>query len=263
MAEDKKGFLLYADLIHTIEKMPSEKAGDLFKHILRYVNDLKPISNDLIIDLTFEPIKQQLKRDLIKFEKSKDEKSLSGRVGNLKRWNIDLYNKFISKELTIEEAENIVISRKVSQPDKVQSQTVANIAVNDNVNVNVNVNDIKEVLNVRKLKFSENLKPFLEKYSKDMLNDFYLYWTEHGEKDKKMKFEKQTSFGLSQRLAYWNKNDFKPKQQNKIDNPHGLSLAQLESNRIAKLNIEEAIKQKAIDKELDRLDEIRRKQQNL
>jgi hypothetical protein len=236
MAEDKKGFLLYADLIHTIEKMPSEKAGDLFKHILRYVNDLKPISNDLIIDLTFEPIKQQLKRDLIKFEKSKDEKSLSGRVGNLKR---------------------------VSQPDKVQSQTVANIAVNDNVNVNVNVNDIKEVLNVRKLKFSENLKPFLEKYSKDMLNDFYLYWTEHGEKDKKMKFEKQTSFGLSQRLAYWNKNDFKPKQQNKIDNPHGLSLAQLESNRIAKLNIEEAIKQKAIDKELDRLDEIRRKQQNL
>lgn len=141
MAEDKKGFLLYADLIHTIEKMPSEKAGDLFKHILRYVNDLNPVSNDLIIDLTFEPIKQQLKRDLIKFEKSKDEKSLSGRIGNLKRWNIDLYNKFISKELTIEEAEIIANSRKVSQPDKVQSQTVAKIAVNDNVNVNVNVND--------------------------------------------------------------------------------------------------------------------------
>ena len=138
MAEDKKGFLLYADLIHTIEKMPSEKAGDLFKHILRYVNDLNPISNDLIIDLTFEPIKQQLKRDLIKFEKSKDEKSLSGRIGNLKRWNIDLYNKFISKDLTIEEAETIANNRKVSQPDKVQSQSIANIAVNDNVNVNVN-----------------------------------------------------------------------------------------------------------------------------
>lgn len=136
MAEDKKGFLLYADLIHTIEKMPSEKAGDLFKHILRYVNDLNPVSNDLIIDLTFEPIKQQLKRDLIKFEKSKDEKSLSGRIGNLKRWNIDLYNKFISKELTIEEAETIANNRKVSQPDKVQSQSIANIAVNDNVNVN-------------------------------------------------------------------------------------------------------------------------------
>jgi len=43
MAEDKKGFLLYADLIHTIEKMPNDKAGLLFKRILNYVNDLNPV----------------------------------------------------------------------------------------------------------------------------------------------------------------------------------------------------------------------------
>ena len=47
-----------------------------------------------------------------------------------------------------------------------------------------------------------------------------------------------------------------------IANPHGLSPAQLENNRIAAINIQEAIKQKAIDKELDRQDELRRKQQN-
>jgi hypothetical protein len=148
MAEDKKGFLLYADLIHTIEKMPNDKAGELFKHILLYVNNKNPIAEDLIIELTFEPIKQQLKRDLIKFEKSKDEKSLNGRVGNLKRWNIDLYNKFISNKLTIEEAEEISLNRKTSLCDKTnrsQSQTFANIAVNDNVNVNViNNNNIVE-----------------------------------------------------------------------------------------------------------------------
>ena len=147
MAEDKKGFLLYADLIHTIEKMPNDKAGELFKHILLYVNDKNPIAEDLIIELTFEPIKQQLKRDLIKFEKSKDEKSLNGRLGNLKRWNIDLYNKFISNELTIEEAEEIALNRKTSLSDKTNrtpSQTFANIAVNDNVNVNVINNNIVE-----------------------------------------------------------------------------------------------------------------------
>ena len=52
------------------------------------------------------------------------------------------------------------------------------------------------------------------------------------------------------------------KRINKIDNPHGLSPALLESDRLARIAIEEAIKQKAIDKELDRLDELRRKQQN-
>ncbi len=68
MAKDKKSFLLYTDLIHTLEKMSNEKAGELFKHIMRYVNDLDPKTDDLIIDLTFEPIKQQLKRDLKNYE---------------------------------------------------------------------------------------------------------------------------------------------------------------------------------------------------
>jgi hypothetical protein len=103
---------------------------------------------------------------------------------------------------------------------------------------------VKEVLSVRKVNFSESLKPFLEKYSKDMLNNFFSYWTEHGEKDKKMKFEKEKSFGISQRLATWYRNDYSPKSQSKIDNPYNLSPAQLESNRISKLQLDEAIRLK-------------------
>lgn len=81
MAEDKKGFILYADLIHTIEQMPSDKAGELFLHILRYVNDKDPQSNDLLVNLTFEPIKQQLKRDLEKWERNRQKKIEAGRKG--------------------------------------------------------------------------------------------------------------------------------------------------------------------------------------
>lgn len=86
MAENKKSFLLYCDLIHTIEKMPLELAGELFLHILKYVNDKNPISENLLINLTFEPIKQSLKRDLIKYEKicnrNKDNGSKGGRPKN-------------------------------------------------------------------------------------------------------------------------------------------------------------------------------------
>jgi uncharacterized phage protein (TIGR02220 family) len=83
MAENKKSFVLYCDLIHTISKMPSDKAGDLFKHILEYVNDKNPTTDDLIINLTFEPIKQQLKRDLDKYESIRERNSLAAR----KRWD--------------------------------------------------------------------------------------------------------------------------------------------------------------------------------
>ena len=42
MAKDKKSFVLYCDIIHTIEQLTDEQAGHLFKHVLYYVNDLNP-----------------------------------------------------------------------------------------------------------------------------------------------------------------------------------------------------------------------------
>jgi len=81
MAENKKSFVLYCDLIHTIDKLPNEKAGELFKHILGYVNDKNPIAKDLLIEVSFEPIKQQLKRDLIKYEGIRDRNKLNGTKG--------------------------------------------------------------------------------------------------------------------------------------------------------------------------------------
>jgi hypothetical protein len=58
----------------------------------------------------------------------------------------------------------------------------------------------------RKQKFASNLTSYVDIYGKQMIRDFYDYWTEHGEKDKKMRFEKQTSFNLEARLIRWNKN---------------------------------------------------------
>ena len=69
MAENKRAFVLYADLIHTVELMKNEDAGKLFKHILKYVNDQNPVTENILVNLAFQPVKQQLKRDLKKYEK--------------------------------------------------------------------------------------------------------------------------------------------------------------------------------------------------
>jgi len=79
MAENKKGFLLYCDLIHTVEKLNDEQAGKLFKHVLDYVNDLNPITEDLLTQVCFEPIKQSLKRDLKKWEKQHEQRIAAGK----------------------------------------------------------------------------------------------------------------------------------------------------------------------------------------
>lgn len=83
MAENKKSFLLYCDLIHTVEQLTDEQAGDLFKHILRYVNDQEPQTDNVITRIAFEPIKQSLKRDLQKYEDIRKRNQDNAR----KRWD--------------------------------------------------------------------------------------------------------------------------------------------------------------------------------
>ena len=78
MADGKKSFVLYADLIHTLEDMPDEVVGKLFKHVLAYVNDRNPIAEDLLLKGLFEPIKQQMKRDLVKWETTREKRVQAG-----------------------------------------------------------------------------------------------------------------------------------------------------------------------------------------
>jgi hypothetical protein len=86
MAKDKKGFILYADQKAIFEQLPNEKAGELIKFIFSYVNDENPETDDLIIKLGFTPIQQQLKRDLVKYEETKEKRSEAGKAGANKRW---------------------------------------------------------------------------------------------------------------------------------------------------------------------------------
>lgn len=86
MAENKKSFVLYADLLHTVEQLPDETAGKLFKIILEYVNDENPEPGDLLLKVAFEPIKRQLKRDLKEWEDARNKRSEGGKKGMAHRW---------------------------------------------------------------------------------------------------------------------------------------------------------------------------------
>lgn len=124
MADNKKGFILYADQKELFDQLPDDKAGELIKHIFAYVNDENPQTDDLYIKLAFTPIKQQLKRDLIKFEATKEQRSNAGKRS----------------------AELRKIQRDSAALDSVErDSTKATVIVNDNVTDTVNV--IKEVDN--------------------------------------------------------------------------------------------------------------------
>ena len=63
MAENKKGFILYADQKDIFELLPLDKRGQLITIIFQYVNDENPIVKDPLVNMAFTMIKQVLKRD--------------------------------------------------------------------------------------------------------------------------------------------------------------------------------------------------------
>ena len=188
MATDKKSVLLYCDIIHTIEGLEDDEAGRLFKHYLRYINDKNPTS-DRLTELLFEPIKQNLKRDLRKWEDKSERNSIIAKEGWEKRKNANASERIKS---------DAIYADKDKVKDKVKD---------------INNNDIEE----RKLKFARTLEPFLYKYGKEMIRKFYDYWVEPNKSNTKFKQELQKTWDVKRRLESWSSNNFdKPKQNHNL-----------------------------------------------
>ena len=174
MASGKKKIVVYADWKSSFDALTDEEAGKLIKHFFAYVNDENPTTEDRIVNLMFEPIKATLKRDLEKWESTRSQRIEAGAKGG---------------------------KQKVANASK-SKQKVANVAVIDSVSVSVNVINIEE----RKQKFALTLKPFVEKYGREFIKDFYLYWSEPTLDNKKLKFELEKTWSLERRLSTWESN---------------------------------------------------------
>ena len=79
MAKDKTSFVLYSDSKSIIDLMTNEQAGLLLKTLFAYVNDENPVIDNSIA-IVFEMIKLQLKRDLKKWEQTKEGRSAAGKA---------------------------------------------------------------------------------------------------------------------------------------------------------------------------------------
>jgi len=170
MTEGKKSFILYSDLIHTFSYLTNEDAGAVFKWILDYVNEKDPSPLEGLLQAVAEPIKQQLNRDLAKYDKYIDKQKANGAKGGRPRKSKEKPNK--PKPLL----------NNPSEPKKADN-------VNDNVNDTVNVNVIEK--EKKSLPSYEEFRDFaFEKaigvnisLDESLLNLKFSAWIENGWKD--------------------------------------------------------------------------------
>lgn len=65
----------------------------------------------------------------------------------------------------------------------------------------------KATIEERKAQFKGKLAMFQDQIPADSLNHFYWYWTEIGEGQKKMRWEKEKTFEIKKRIERWVRND--------------------------------------------------------
>lgn len=160
---------------------------------------------------------ESLKSRMDPLEELREKRREAGRKGAEKRW-----------EKELEEGK---VKQKIASAIKTDSKAMANASeINGRVEYSkVNTKEIlssesikkaeslearkaeqrkkldaaKAATSKRQKEFYNSLRPYVERYGKDMIRAFYDYWTEPNRSGSKMKFELQRTWDLALRLGTW------------------------------------------------------------
>ena len=161
--------IIYRSFFEAIRELPKENQAEIWNAV--YELGLNGVEIELqgLSKTIFMLVKPQIEANLKRFENGKKPK----------------------------------LKQNISKTESKVSQEQIKVEANNNNNNNVNNN---KNLEERKNDFASLLQPYIEKYGREMLNEFYFYWTEPNQSKTKMKFEMEKTWSLERRLNNWSKN---------------------------------------------------------
>lgn len=186
----RDSFIIYRSFYDAISDLPKEEQADVYNAICMFSLDQKEPQLTGVSSTIFKLIRPQLESNYKRYENGKQPKTKQEK------------------------------SKTEAKPKQNKSKTEANknVNVNDNVNNNVNNKENVSFKNWDSDFFKNELSQYLEIYGKDMLNNFFMYWSEKSASGK-MKFQLQETWETSKRLLTWSKKDFNKTETIK-DNPN-------------------------------------------
>lgn len=205
----KKSFLIYDDWGDLVETLPDEDKGRVFSALFRFsatgeVNDLSNPAADMLLKVMVK----QLRDDKEKY----DRKCEKNKENSAKRF-IDGYRTISNdndgyRTMTDKDKDKELDKDKEKDSLKDKEKTILTDGKKESEKVAA-----EAATSARKEKFYASLVPFVDKYGKDMIRDFFDYWSEMNRSKSKMRFEQQSTWELALRLKTWADREKIPKKE--------------------------------------------------
>lgn len=204
----KKSFLIYDDWGDLVETLPDEDKGRVFSALFRFsatgeVSDLSNPAADMLLKVMVKQLRDDKEKYDRKCEKNKENSA----------------KRFIDGYRTISNDNDGYRTMTDKDKDKELDKDKEKDSLKDKEKTNVNVSKkesekvaAEAATSARKEKFYASLVPFVDKYGKDMIRDFFDYWSEMNRSKSKMRFEQQSTWELALRLKTWADREKIPKK---------------------------------------------------
>lgn len=209
----KKSFLIYDDWGDLVETLPDEDKGRVFSALFRFsatgeVSDLSNPAADMLLKVMIK----QLRDDKEKY----DRKCEKNKENSAKRFN-DGYRTISNdndgyRTMTDKDKDKELDKDRDNDKDSLKDKEKTNVNVSKKESEKVGV-AAEAATSARKEKFYASLVPFVDKYGKEMIREFFDYWSEMNRSKSKMRFEQQSTWELALRLKTWADREKIPKKE--------------------------------------------------
>ena len=205
---ETQSFIIHESTIRMSSLLSDEELGRLIRYFYMYSGSGQAPEDEpnLAVTIIFNEWRLRYELDKKQYETVRQKRSEAGSKGVAKRWG---------KTKAADDKQNIA-------KDNNAIKTIAKIADSDSDSDNIKENSPEgeskkkislpppTAVETRKKQFYQSIIPYTEKYDREMLNDFFQYWTELDKHRRRMRFEMQKTWETGKRLATWERKQFGP-----------------------------------------------------
>jgi hypothetical protein len=178
----KDNVLIYSQQYEAVKELSDADFGKVFRSVFEYAFNGKAEDVSPDIKIAFSFIKNQIDRDQKKYE----DKCEANRENVKKRWD----------------TKHMIVYGRIQKGTK---HTDTDTDTDIDTDTYIKEKSKKKILSFpeRQENFKQSLEPYIEKYGKEMVTNFYDHWGEPNKEQTKMLYEMQDTWCLAGRLRTW------------------------------------------------------------